>query len=519
MSTQKNLITLCFATVFTLGLAACGGGGGGGGGDGVPVADINGKGPPPIGPACATSATSQACVDDKKMALDEAMKALDAAEADGSSTLDQIKAAEMAVDDAQMAYDDAMEDRATYLAMQPPMYDMEALAKVIVKAINEPFTPHTVAGAIDGGAPPRANEDYAKATWPVGDVAGFAEAVYEDASAGTAIVTHTDKQAAKFSVYYATPAGEGQTTTMAAPDDPPGYMYAVWKGVTAISEAGVFDLKADVTGAPISVPHGAASDSTKTFADDPKTDANELMMKGSFHGMPGTYACTESCSVGTNAKGELITLSEGWTFTPTKGAADIIVDDVLTDASYLDFGYWVTTMAGPDGPTYSVGTFANSMGDTTERVMGLLTGQRDNAMSATYKGGAAGLYAKREYSGTSDGDLLGAGRFTATAELKAYFGMGTHTAGDDHNRISGMISNFRDGDSPIDATWRVKLGAIDFSSSTNGSFADPLDSWSGQFIGGSGDSADVVTAPTGVAGEFTHVFDNGNVIGAFGATR
>ena len=27
MSTQKNLITLCFATVFTLGLAACGGGG------------------------------------------------------------------------------------------------------------------------------------------------------------------------------------------------------------------------------------------------------------------------------------------------------------------------------------------------------------------------------------------------------------------------------------------------------------------------------------------------------------
>ena len=29
MSTQKKLITLCFATVFTLGLAACGGGGSG----------------------------------------------------------------------------------------------------------------------------------------------------------------------------------------------------------------------------------------------------------------------------------------------------------------------------------------------------------------------------------------------------------------------------------------------------------------------------------------------------------
>ena len=37
MSTQKNLITLCFAAVFTLGLAACGGGGGGGG---APVTDM-----------------------------------------------------------------------------------------------------------------------------------------------------------------------------------------------------------------------------------------------------------------------------------------------------------------------------------------------------------------------------------------------------------------------------------------------------------------------------------------------
>ena len=45
MSIQKNLITLCFATVFTLGLAACGGGGGGG----APVSDngmpnMNGNG-------------------------------------------------------------------------------------------------------------------------------------------------------------------------------------------------------------------------------------------------------------------------------------------------------------------------------------------------------------------------------------------------------------------------------------------------------------------------------------------
>ena len=46
MSTQKNLFTLCFATVFTLGLAACGGGG-----DDAPVTSMmNGNGEPPEGP-------------------------------------------------------------------------------------------------------------------------------------------------------------------------------------------------------------------------------------------------------------------------------------------------------------------------------------------------------------------------------------------------------------------------------------------------------------------------------------
>ena len=57
-----------------------------------------------------------------------------------------------------------------------------------------------------------------------------------------------------------------------------------------------------------------------------------------------------------------------------------------------------------------------------------------------------------------------------------------------------------------------------FSTSNNGAFGGNTDSWSGQFIGGSGTTADDVTAPTGVAGEFTHEFDNGEVIGAFGAT-
>ena len=47
MSIQKNLITLCFATVFTLGLAACGGGGGGGDAPVTDMTDMDGPDPRP----------------------------------------------------------------------------------------------------------------------------------------------------------------------------------------------------------------------------------------------------------------------------------------------------------------------------------------------------------------------------------------------------------------------------------------------------------------------------------------
>ena len=61
MSTQKKLITLCFATVFTLGLAACGGGGGGGGGgtvDTTPTTEM----PEPMSTPAEQLATAQAAV-------------------------------------------------------------------------------------------------------------------------------------------------------------------------------------------------------------------------------------------------------------------------------------------------------------------------------------------------------------------------------------------------------------------------------------------------------------------------
>ena len=482
--------------------------------DRTPVATTPPAEPPAMVDACATTA---ACLTQAQDALKTAEDELAALKANPAATNAQVTAAEKAMETARMALVNAQAEHNAYVAMQAPTYGMKALAKAIGTAVGDtPASDPDVIVTIDGGMPPMTNMDYTKATWPVGTLAGFRGAVYEDKKAGTSVVTYTNKMAAKgakFSAYYVTP--ESGTTTEAPTTDPTGYTYADWMGVASINDAGVLSLETDVTGAPISFPHGASADSVRTISDNADTADDEREIKGTFHEVPGTYACaSDPCTVTTNAKGELITLSSGWTFTPDKNTGDMMVAGVLNDADYLDFGYWVTTADSPDGPTYAVGTFASGMTETTGAVMGALTGALDEAISATYKGGAAGLYAKREHSGTGDGDLMAAGRFTAMAELTAKFGTGDHTAVDEQNRISGMISNFTANGAPIDATWRVKLNEINFSASSDGSFGADADAWSGQFFGGT-----ETTAPTAVAGEFDRTFDNGEVIGAFGATK
>ena len=360
---------------------------------------------------------------------------------------------------------------------------------------------------------------------------GFMEAVYQ--SKDTDIVTYTDKSApmgAKFSEYY----DHGTDSAVQRPPTDPikkGYTNKPWVGVESVSTAGIVSFLDNVTNkAPISFAHGtgASSEKTHTFANDTTTDADEskFSMTGMFHGIPGTYKCAGSgdtaCKSTANAKGELTGLTggggDGWTFTPNKNTGSMTVAGVLTDAEYLDFGYWVTTTAGADGPTYDVGTFAQGGGARTS-VPGT---SNDNSVSATYKGGAAGLYTKRESSGDpGGGDLTGSGRFTATANLTAYFGtfniVGKNGAPMTvSNSIRGTISNFMDGGQSIDSSWSVALqGSFNAGDGTINPLANgPLDA--AKFYGGANDNDAV---PTGIAGEFSHDFTNGEVIGAFGARK
>lgn len=230
---------------------------------------------------------------------------------------------------------------------------------------------------------------------------------------------------------------------------------------------------------------------------------------GMFHGVAGTFECTGGdCSATNNADGELETLGGAWTFTPDN--KDAMVAGVLTDTDFLDFGFWVRTNNSGDSVVYAVDGFFRG-----EDPRASVT---DVVGTAKYKGGAAGLYTKREFAALEDdGEVTAAGRFTATAEFTANFGDDPKVGTEYQNSISGTIRNFMDGGRMIDAAWVVELGGVGgeglFMEGTfTGGTATGGGTWNGAFFGGAEDNP-----PTGVAGEFTAGFGNGDLVGAFGA--
>ena len=295
--------------------------------------------------------------------------------------------------------------------------------------------------------------------------------------------------------------------------------HADWRGVTAAT-ADVLTLMAMVDKASRALfdfAHGlTAPEQMLTFVDGASID-------GRFHGIPGTFACSASCTISSDKDGNLSALGgqDGtWTFTPEKladGADPYMVAAVKLDLDYLDFGYWVQTTTADGETTYMVDTFFRGE-DKYESVT-----EVDG--TAQYVGAAGGLYSRSEDVPTGDGDVLDAGRFTANATLTAHFGQTADDAVTESllYSISGMITDFLDSDgNPIDANWRVTLRKIQGDNNdigNNGAFSGtttPGGTWNGQFYGAPGANN---AQPTGVAGEFDAEFNNGDVIGAFGAVK
>ena len=126
------------------------------------------------------------------------------------------------------------------------------------------------------------------------------------------------------------------------------------------------------------------------------------------------------------------------------------------------FGYWLKSPVGDGNTNYAFATFSDGSDSNNFTVTGdnrTLYREVDataNDLTATYEGGAAGMYVSREarlIDGVVDQFSPGThGRFTAKAELIAKFGTHNNTMDangapvDETNTLGGTISEFRDGD-------------------------------------------------------------------------
>ncbi len=260
---------------------------------------------------------------------------------------------------------------------------------------------------------------------------------------------------------------------------------------------------------------------------DPNPTGERIVtIDGSYDGVAGVYSCntgtagTGTCTV-TKASGDGYTLTgtgSTWTFKPGNP------EDTLAptpDTVYPVYGWWLhealdgtsyvsafTSYRGTDGPV-NLSPSSTPDGDPVN-----LHG------TATYRGGAAGMYALQSATGgTND-----AGRFTADAELKATFSTtagGTFTT-DINHKIEGTIDNFMGSDG-MSRDWSVALkeGSIDFlgvirSPKTIWSIGGTAAGESGQWTGNLYKQNDggVPTVGTGV---FHSEYENaGRMVGAFG---
>ena len=259
-------------------------------------------------------------------------------------------------------------------------------------------------------------------------------------------------------------------------------------------------------------PSGASTTRTYAVYDEDGTAAARAasQFSGTFDGASGMYRCvdaTDGCTVSTDAMGKFAALTaDEWEFTPAAGATVGVAD-----SDYMTYGFWLDTTT-KDGEVTSydaVQTFATSS-------LGTSTGLDDTGVTgtATYAGGASGVYVHETKKEDSTLDTATSGRFTADVSLEAYF---DDTTLRNENTIEGTISDF-DLDGGPDNSWNVNVSA---SFTADGLLENGVasgmtgnnGSLSGQFHG----AAD--TVPSVLVGEFNSTFVNGTVAGAYGARK
>ena len=251
-------------------------------------------------------------------------------------------------------------------------------------------------------------------------------------------------------------------------------------------------------------------------------------MQGTLNDVQGIFTCPGSCSIqlggfrlasgsgnidltGTTINGLTfgvdpfdVTSAMGIVFTPSGSTTQTVID---TD--YLSGGVWLFV---PDNATsaddYVFGAFVDGNDPFSQSNITALQG------TATYEGGATGVYSGKTAESTA------IGYFDGDVELTANFG-GTSDLG----TISGSITNFEVDGEPDDGM--LNLGTAPIGSQNSGFFEGAVTgddgermyvgNWGGQFFGNN-ESDD---KPGSVGGTFGgHSTDDAvNFVGAFGAHK
>ena len=121
------------------------------------------------------------------------------------------------------------------------------------------------------------------------------------------------------------------------------------------------------------------------------------------------------CSVTLDADGDDHRFRRPTGSSPPTHMATVDVDD----ADYLRYGFWLQRTTDKDGATTynEVQTFAGSSVEAPRPIAWSMS-----RASATYVGGAAGVYVKNVFNSEGKIDTATSGHFTADAELNATFG-------------------------------------------------------------------------------------------------
>ena len=310
---------------------------------------------------------------------------------------------------------------------------------------------------------------------------------------------------------------------------------AVYTAIDANGEVafGTSTGEAGNTASKIASPEFDHSAGDKPFKlPDPNPAGERIVtIDGSYDGVAGVYSCntgtagTGTCTV-TKASGDGYTLTgtgSTWTFKPGNPEDRV---SARPDTVYPIYGWW--QHEAPDGTTHvsAVTGYRGSLQEqqaeyanlSTTDTIAVADGVHLNG-TATYKGGAAGIYA------ISAGAMNDAGHFTADVELTATFKEGTSTTLD--HKITGTIDNFMGSDG-MSRDWSVALKETDITGT--GVIPKPTSdtaktSWSmgGTAAGESGEWAGQLYkqndggVPTVGIGKFHSEYENiGRMVGAFG---